>query len=61
VVPTLVLSDVVLATAVWEMIFAVQQVFGHGRLSIVSVVGFFPYVVACVDYRASTRAMGWDK
>ena len=52
VAPALVLSDVVLATAVWEMIFAVQQVFGHGRLSIVSVVGFFPFVVAWVGLRA---------
>ncbi|HET7480326.1 MAG TPA: hypothetical protein VFJ72_12495, partial [Rubrobacteraceae bacterium] len=52
VVPALILSDVVLATAVWEIVFAVQQVFGHAQLSIVSVVGFFPYVAAWVGLRA---------
>ncbi len=51
VIPTLVLADVLLATVVWEIFFAVQQVLGHGQLSIVSVVGFFPYVVAWVGLR----------
>lgn len=49
---TLVLSDVVLALAVWQVAFLLQHAFGSGALSEIAVVSIVPNVVAWIGLRA---------
>ena len=53
VVLVLVLSDILLALAVWQAAFVLQGILGRGPLSEVAIASTLPYVVAWVGLRAS--------